>query len=132
MFAANPSYAYNSKAESLLSTGDTKLSAGNYKEAIADFTQAIELEPRLSTSDLVKAYFNRGLAKSGTGDSQGAKADFIKVTELDRTPKDAVGYYNRATAYSIIGNTREAVADYKKAASLGNIPAEEWLKKNGY
>ena len=106
MFAANPSYAHNTKAESLLSTGETKLASGNYKEAIADFTQSINLEPRLSTSDLVKAYFNRGMAKSSTGDSQGAKEDFIKVTELDRTPKDGVGYYNRATAHSIIGNNK--------------------------
>ena len=44
---------------------------GDYDRAIADYTEAIRLNPKYVT-----AYYNRGLARAAKGDT--AKADIIK------------------------------------------------------
>ena len=53
-----------------------------FDEAIADFSQAIELQPTRSIS-----YMNRGLALTVRGRDEEAKKDFEKCLELDPTVK---------------------------------------------
>ena len=57
--------------------GLAKSTKGDQDGAIADFSQAIELDPRLAD-----AYQNRGLAKSSKGDSQGAADDYERAKKL--------------------------------------------------
>ena len=54
--------AQKSKARSFVEQGKTKGNLGQHQEAIADFDQAIRLQP-----DYAYAYFNRGLAKFNLG-----------------------------------------------------------------
>ena len=49
----------------------------DYTGAIADYDKAIKLNP-----DYVKAYNNRGLAKSSINDYNGACSDWYKAKEL--------------------------------------------------
>lgn len=50
----------------------------SYKDAIRDFTMAIEFYPEDAGS-----YVNRGLAYSKTGDKESARKDFKKAISLD-------------------------------------------------
>ena len=51
---------------------------GRIKEALNNFTKAIELNPVYAV-----AFFNRGTIKADMGDFNGAKADFQKARELE-------------------------------------------------
>src|SRR5436305_1148236 len=84
---------------------------GDIDGAIADFTRAIELDPKYGT-----AYNNRGLAKKNKGDLDGAVADCTRAIEVD--PKDAGGYGNRGIAKQAQGDLSGAIADYTRAIEL--------------
>lgn len=131
MLGSNSVYAHNDEAQGFLSRGEIKLRAGQHKEAIKDFTRAIELEPKLAPADLATAYFNRGSARRITGDSAGWRADFLNVIELDPTPRDAAAYCHRGIAKDALGNSTGATEDLKTAAALGDITAIKLLDNKG-
>jgi tetratricopeptide (TPR) repeat protein len=79
--------------------------------AIADYTIALELNPRL-----VLAYNNRGNLRQHLGDWDGAIADFSMVLEID--PYSAIAYNNRAIVYAHRNLAAEAIADYTQAIEL--------------
>ena len=64
---------------------------GESDHAIADYTQAIEINPRYAT-----AYFNRGNAVEAKGEHDLAIADYTKAIEL--TPQDAEVFVRRGVA----------------------------------
>jgi tetratricopeptide (TPR) repeat protein len=59
---------------------------GDYDRAIADYNQAIRLDP-----DYALAYYNRGVAYVNKRDYARARADWEKVLQLDPTGADARG-----------------------------------------
>ncbi|MEI8186381.1 MAG: tetratricopeptide repeat protein [Chlorobiaceae bacterium] len=126
MLAYNAAFA-TSDAKSFLLSGEAKFKSKDFNGAIADYTKALELNPKY-----VEAYLNRGLAKRSVGDAEGAKVDLKKSIDLDPTPKDAAAYYYRALAKSALGDNDGALSDFKKAADHGNANAKEWLKNNNY
>ena len=130
LLAGNAAYAGNHEANYFLSNGEAKLKAGNYNEAIAVFTKAIEYEPKLSRSNLSEAYFKRGFAKSSLGDIEGAKSDYKISIELDRTPKNAEAYYNRGIAKKTLGDNEGAKADFRLASMHGYTNAKIMLQNN--
>ncbi|HWU02088.1 MAG TPA: tetratricopeptide repeat protein [Novosphingobium sp.] len=111
---------------------------GMRKEALADYSKAIELDP----TD-VWAWSNRGITRVQEGDLSGARADFDKAESLDPTyvqifigrgmladvehrPKSAIDAYTkalqrepgngyaltqRAAAYAVLGDKSKAIAD---------------------
>jgi len=83
---------------------------GNQR-AIADFSRAIELNPKS-----VPAYVNRGTAKQNEGDLDGAIADFNQAIELD--PRIALAYNNRGNAKQAKGDLDGAIADFNQAIEL--------------
>jgi tetratricopeptide (TPR) repeat protein len=58
-------------------------------------------------------YFNRGTARYGKGDLDGAIADFTKAIELN--PQDAAAYFNRGSVRDEKGDHDGAITDYNKA-----------------
>jgi tetratricopeptide (TPR) repeat protein len=118
---------------------------GNYDEAIAAITKAIQLNPKYSLAyvsrsfayaklgdyqrvlddtnkaieldpKLAMAYVNRGFVYRNLGDNQKALTDYNMAIELD--PKNALAYVNRGFAYSKLGNYQQVLADSNKAIEL--------------
>ena len=136
-FSPHVALAYGRRAEAYVHRGDLA-------RAIADFDQAIRIDPRQA-----RFLVGRGLAHREHGDLDSALADFSKAIEIDpalpmpssiaasptrkrgrrnsrsRTapaiainPKDAVAYNDRGVAYEKTGNIDGALADYSKAIEL--------------
>ena len=72
-----PEGIYN-YAEAYLNRGNQYARKGDYRRAIADYTQAVKINP-----NLVLAYYNRGNAYGYNRDFNRAFADFEKVLQLD-------------------------------------------------
>ena len=132
--------------QSYINQGEAFLNQGKYPEAVAEFTKAIELDPKLvdayllrgvayldglkkypeAIADLTKAieldpklvaaYSNRGLALDGLKKYPEAIADFTKAIELD--PKLALAYNLRGQAFYFLEKNVEAIADLTKAIEL--------------
>ena len=80
-------------------------------KAIADFNEAIRLNPQLSL-----AYQNRGDFYHDIGEYDKAIADYSQIIALQ--PNNAYAYLRRGNARRALGNTNGAPADFHKAASL--------------
>ena len=83
-------------------------------KTIADYTKAIELDPKSA-----EAYANRGLAYLRLPQFNKAIGDFTKAIELDDAfAYSAFVYESRGNAYLYMGKQKEAEADFAKAKML--------------
>jgi tetratricopeptide (TPR) repeat protein len=101
-------------AADYVSRGYARQDKGDLEGAIADFTKAIEVDPRYAN-----AYYNRGIARQAKGDHDGAIVDYTKAIEID--PRDAKAYYNRGIARLAKGDLDRAIgaiADFAKAIEI--------------
>jgi tetratricopeptide (TPR) repeat protein len=141
----SPSPAAEESDENLVNRGIEKGKEGDLDGAIADFTRAVELNPkddapyynRAQAKRLKKdaagaiadytraielgstnpaAYNNRGNARAENNDRDGAIADYTHAIELK--PDYARAYYNRAVAKKEKGDATGAAADFKRAQEL--------------
>jgi serine/threonine-protein kinase len=83
-----------------------------FKEALADYSKAIELNPKLRD-----AYFSRSSIYSGhppqdKRDYKKAVADLTKVLEI--APKDYAARFNRALCHEILKEYDRAIAEYSE------------------
>ncbi len=100
-------------AQAYLSRGDQSSDIKDYDHAIADYSQAIRLNP-----DYAEAFNNRGLAYSLSGKTEMAKAipDYSQAIKL--RPTYAYAYNNRGVAYMASGYPDEALNDFNSAIHL--------------
>jgi tetratricopeptide (TPR) repeat protein len=98
-------------AADYVNRGDARQAKSDLDGAIADFSKAIEIEPRYAY-----AYINRGNARQAKGDLEGAIADYTKAIEID--PQYAKTYFNRGAAQQAKGDLEGAIADYTKAIEI--------------
>jgi tetratricopeptide (TPR) repeat protein len=103
-------------AGDFIKRGSEKIVKYDWDGAIADFTNAIELDPKSA-----EAYDDRGKAR--VGDWDGAIADFTKAIELN--PENPDAYMNRGQAKEAKGDQAGADADFAQAEKLKTqIPAQ--------
>lgn len=117
----------------------------DFEAAIADFSEAILLDPQHAKAFVFRAnalleqgkgedalndyseaarispdwdlpYYNRGLAHARLGRLDEAAADFTRAIELQ--PGDAAAYFNRGNIRVDLGELDEAVADYTSALAI--------------
>jgi tetratricopeptide (TPR) repeat protein len=98
-------------AFSLYNQGRTFLSQKDYDRAIAQFDEAIKLDPKY-----ILAFNARGLAYAGKSRHDDAIADYDRAIALD--PDYAAGYLNRANAYRSKGRDDRAIVDFDRAIEL--------------
>jgi thioredoxin len=98
-------------AEEFFNNGSSKISEGNYKNAIADFTEAIRLNPYYAA-----AYYYRGLSYTNLKDNSKAIANFNQALQLIPTYTEA--FFQRGLSYSNLGQKQKAIADYLKVIQL--------------
>jgi tetratricopeptide (TPR) repeat protein len=91
--------------------GLEKQNEGDLKGAIADYDQAIRLNP-----DFAHAYYKRGNARFKVGDKREAIADYDQVIKLE--PDYAGPYNNRGNARYALGDKQGAIKDLQKAIEL--------------
>ena len=84
---------------------------GDHDKAIADFTEAIRLDPKDAA-----VYSLRGLSYAAKGDHDKAIADYTEAIRLNQT--QPVYYVRRARAYRALGDEAKAASDEKKAQEL--------------
>ena len=92
-------------------SGLAKQRSGDYQGAIADYSRAIELNPKYAI-----AYKDRASAKGLAGDDEGALADCNEAIELN--PRYALAYANRGGAKGEKGDLDGAEADCNRALEL--------------
>ena len=95
----------------LVSKGNTNSNAGDYDKAIADFNEAIRLDPKTSL-----AFRNRGDTYTNKGDHNRAIADYNEAIRLDSN--DALALSARGVAYANKGDYDRAIADFNRAIQL--------------
>ena len=95
----------------LVSQGNTDSNAGDYDRAIADFDEAIRLDPKSSI-----AFINRGDTYTNKGDNDRAIADYNEAIRLD--PKSVLALSARGVAYAKKGDYDRAIADFNRAIRL--------------
>jgi RNA polymerase sigma factor (sigma-70 family) len=87
------------------------LAKGAYDMAIAEFNQAIQLNPKVAP-----AYFNRGRACKLRGYYQQALADYTQAIQLN--PAMVAAYVNRGQIYNVMEEYDRAIADCSEAIRL--------------
>ena len=95
----------------LVSQGNTDSNAGDYDRAIADFNEAIRLDPKSSL-----AFINRGDTYTNKGDHDRAIADYNEAIRLDAN--NALALSARGVAYANKGDNDRAIADFNRAIRL--------------
>jgi tetratricopeptide (TPR) repeat protein len=85
--------------------------ARNHKGAIADYTQAIELQPNYAP-----AYVGRGIVRRKLRDNKRAITDYNQAIRLQ--PDFAEAYNNRGNDRVGLGDKKGAITDLQKAADL--------------
>ena len=104
------------RAATLINRGIVQMQKQKLTGAIADFDEAIRLQPGSA-----EAYINKGVAVFRLGRNDEALA--LLSEGIARGPlRPAIAYYQRAVANEELGRVREAYEDYSRAAEL----APEW------
>ena len=106
----------------LIKRGNALFAEQRYAEAVAAYSQAIEVNPNNE-----HGWFNRGLAYANLGESNLAPAwqDFSRVIELN--PRNDHAFYNRAIVNKHGGREQNYLDDLGTAAQLGNAKAQAQL-----
>jgi lipoprotein NlpI len=115
--AEDQSVAAHDRAIAYFDRGVDFYAKNDLDHAIADWSEAIKLDPNYG-----HAYNNRAKAYRAKGDYQGAITDYSEAIKLD--PAHAVAYKGRGIDYLLSGDNVKAEADFQQAASLD--PADQY------
>ena len=112
-------------ADLYLKRGQAQLCVGgadSRARAMADYSKAIEIDPRFA-----KAYFYRGFEYTNQAKYDEAIADFNKAVDLDLNDVAAIRY--RGLAFFASGQNGSAIADLDKAVALKPDDIVNYLRR---
>ncbi len=116
MLISNKKINIDPEALSYFSLANFKRRMKYYKEAIENYTKAIDLY-----HNFAEAYYKRANVKINMGDYQGALEDYDSAINID--PNLAEAYNNRGTLKLKLGDEDGANIDFLQAGMLGYIKA---------
>lgn len=91
--------------------GDLMAAQGKFKQAVANYTNAIALD-----SEFFGAYLNRAIAHSKSRNLNAALADFDQAMNYGAPPPQV--YNARGNAYEYMGSLEQALAQFTRAIEL--------------
>jgi len=111
------------------SRANDSLNAGQYEQAIADYTEFILLNPRYA-----HAYYNRGRAYAALGEYDHATTEYDRaITDFDQVlaikPQFAEVYVRRANCYRNKSQYDRALIDYDKAVNINPRYADAYFQR---
>ncbi len=109
-------------AEEYFKRGNDYRNKNDLEKAIADYTEAVKLDPQLA-----KAFLNRAVVHFHLKDYDAAIADSTQAIKIN--PQYAEAYHNRGTAYGSKGNYTEALADIDQALKINPQLAEAYFSR---
>ncbi|HEU0072742.1 MAG TPA: hypothetical protein VFS30_01930 [Dehalococcoidia bacterium] len=136
--------SFGSPTETVKSVSDHQIAIEMTRKAVADYSEAIRLDPGWSM-----AYYRRGEAHLFTARCERGSRSFRRASEelgeaiadltraTERNPTFASAFAIRAVAHSLLDHEQESEADVEKAASLGTDMAalrkaiqasESWIR----
>lgn len=107
--------ALRSEGSQHVKSGISLSEQGRLSEAVAEFDEAIRLDPKL-----VQAYYHRGNVYRILGQYELAFQNYTDAIRLDT--QFAPAYANRAVVFAFLGDQASARRDLEKAARLGIDP----------
>ena len=96
------------KAANFSNQGSLKVQKGDVPGAIANFTQALGLNPNIP-----QAYLGLGIATAKQGNKQQAIYNYDRALQLN--PNLAEAYFGRGQVYYELGNKQKAIGNYEQA-----------------
>jgi len=108
----------------LVASGWEKLNEQRYREAMADFDQAISEDQNDPTP-----FYGRGLAKAGFGDHADAILDFNEAYRRNTTQSQVLS--SRGHSHWTMGNFEAALADFTRAVRLDPNDAYSSVSRAG-
>ncbi|MEP6515954.1 TerD family protein [Microcoleus vaginatus FACHB-2002] len=100
--------AISQKAANFSNQGSLKVQKGDVPGAIANFTQALTLNPNIP-----QAYLGLGIATAKQGNKQQAIYNYDRALQFN--PNLAEAYFGRGQAYYELGKKQQAIGDYEQA-----------------
>ncbi|WP_404783570.1 tetratricopeptide repeat protein [Altericista sp. CCNU0014] len=119
----NPDNVYPDVAGTYTWQARIRAQMGNSQPEIADYTQAIQLQPTKTSH-----YFNRAESRRKVNDDAGAIADYTQVLQLE--PCNFLAYQSRADLRAALKDYSRAIADYSQAIKF--VPQSQWLASTLY
>ena len=110
------------EAEEHFSAGVQLQNQERWEEAIAEYDEAIRLDPQNAD-----AYSNRGFTYFKLDQFEQAIQDYGEAIRLD--PRNPMIYANRAVMYRLVDKNDEAIADLEKVISLTDSPEQAEVAK---
>ncbi len=119
---APPLLLAQTKPSDWLLAGLEKVKKRDFQGAIADYTQALTLDPEYE-----KAYYNRGLAYLDIGELEQAVNDFSRTLQLDS--QHARAHYHRGRTLILMERWEEAGGDFTRAIELDPTYAQAYRRR---
>ena len=114
--------AYTNRGTARLNRGLERENAQDARDALADFTEANQLNP-----GAVEPLYQRGLLYALAEEWDAAAADFTVL--IERNASYALATYNRGLAYQNLGDLDRAVADYTKAIEIDSADPDPLINR---
>ncbi len=104
------------RAQAYRRLGDIYYRKSDYDQAIADFSEAMKLDPSVVPASFAPAYNRRGVADAEQKGYDSAIADYSEAIKLDASSAEV--YKNRGSVYNIKKDYDRAIADFDQAIKL--------------
>jgi len=107
------SLSHSDLVATFVNRGILKARSGNVEKAVADYDEALSLDP-----DQPEAYLNKGFALLHLPEAERRARPMFDSALAKKTRRPELAYYGRAVAHELAGEVRAAYRDYREASRM--------------